>query len=81
MMNGFRRFEVFTRTLGLHVEDAPPLIGTNDPAEAYRTCRAAMRFEQGTLNTTCIRDRLAGKEYGGLDVFVFANQFGLVIPE
>lgn len=80
-MTGFTRFEVFTRNFGLHVEDAPPLLGTNDPAEAYRTCRAAMRFETGTLHATCIRDRITGKEYAGLDVFAFGNQFGLVIPE
>jgi hypothetical protein len=80
-MGGFQRFEVFTRSFGLQVQDAPPLLGTNDPAEAFRTCRSAMRFEQGTLQSTGIRDCLLGKEYTGIDVFGFANQYGIVVRE
>jgi len=80
-MSQWNRFEVFTRTYGLHHQDALPLLTTNDAAAALHACRAAMKREEGTAQATHIRDLVTGREYGGLDVFQFANEFGIVIPD
>jgi hypothetical protein len=80
-MSRYSRFEVFTRTFGVRIEDAPALLSTNDAAEAFRYCRSAMKREEGSLASTSIRDVITGREYGGLDVFQFANEFAVPIRE
>jgi hypothetical protein len=76
-MHDYTRFQVFTRNFGLQIQDTPPFFATNDPAEALSICQAAMRREDGTLACTTIRDVITGREYGGVDVFQFANEFSL----
>jgi hypothetical protein len=80
-MSRYNRFEVFTRNFGVHIEDAPALLSTNDASEAFRFCRSAMKREEGSLASTSIRDIITGREYGGLDVFQFANEFTVPIRE
>lgn len=76
-MHDYNRFHVFTRNFGLQIQDAPPFFVTNDPAEALRICQAAIRREEGSAASTAIRDVITGREYGGIDVFQFANEFSL----
>jgi hypothetical protein len=76
-MDTYSRFQVFTRNFGLQIKDSPPLLITNDPAEALRICQSAMRREEGSLASTTIRDVITGKEYGGVEVFQFANEFSI----
>jgi hypothetical protein len=80
-MNYNERFAVITRQYGTVTEELPPVLVTNDPKEAYRICRAAMRREEGTHQASCIRDLVTGQEHAGLDVFAFANQYGIRITE
>jgi hypothetical protein len=80
-MSGYTRFEIFTRTYGVQIQDSPAILSTNDPSEALRACRAAMRREEGTLTSTSIRDLITGREYGGIDVFQFANEFALRVMD
>jgi len=76
-MSHYNRFDVFTRTYGVQIQDTPAILSTNDASEALRACRAAMRREEGTLASTSIRDRITGREYGGMEVFQFANEHAL----
>jgi hypothetical protein len=80
-MGMHNRFEIFTRNYGVRIEDSPPILATNDPREAVRVCRAAMRREEGTLASTSIRDLITGREYGGLGVFEFANEFAVPVVD
>jgi hypothetical protein len=80
-MSRYNRFEVFTRTYGVQIQDTPAILSTNDASEALRACRAAMRREEGTLTSTSIRDVITGREYGGLEVFQFANEFALRVMD
>jgi hypothetical protein len=76
-MSLYNRFEVFTRHFGVRIEDTPALLSTNDPSEAFRVCRSAMNREEGSLASTSIRDVVTGREYGGIEVFQFANEFAV----
>jgi hypothetical protein len=67
--------------LSHQIEDTPALFRTNDPSEAFRFCRAAMKREDRTLACTSNRDIITGREFGGLDVFQFANEFVVRIME
>ena len=64
-----------------HNHRAPAILATNDPREGVRVCRAAMRREEGTLASTSIRDVITGREYGGLGVFEFANEFAVPVVD
>jgi hypothetical protein len=80
-MHHHERFIVFTRQYGTVTEELPPIFATNDPREAYRICRAAMRREEGTHQASGIRDLVTGQEHSGMEVFTFANQHGIRISE